>query len=194
MNKSIFGAVITMLVINVSPLVGYNDTSLEVRAAGFYPSSSRFKDIYDEVGMCYEIEATTKIHPHVNGWFNFDWYSKNGRTSGLQDPTKVTIDNISFGIRLPYKISDKFVPYIGIGPSFARVRLKNKSPCPNFSVSDEHVKKWATGGVLKTGIYCNLRSDLFLNIFMDYLYLPVHFEDRIDAGGLKAGIGIGARF
>ncbi len=194
MNKKKFKILFVALFAQVLPLLGSLDTSLEIRAAGFYPSSSRFKDIYDEVGMSYQIEGSIKLHQFVYGWFNFDRYSKKGQTLEFGNPTKVTIDNISFGVKLPYRLTEQFSPYIGIGPTFSRIRLKNKSPCPNLGGDDEYAKKWATGGILKTGVYCYLRSDLFIDIFMDYVYLPVHFEDTVDAGGLKVGIGVGAKF
>ena len=36
--------------------------------------------------------------------------------------------------------------------------------------------------------------NLLLDVFVDYLYQPVHFSTRIDIGGFKIGAGIGYKF
>ena len=89
----------------------------------------------------------------------------------------------------PYQLCEQFIPYIGIGPSFSRIWLKNKPRCSHDTIS-----KWAVGGVLKTGVYYCINRYVFMDIFVDYLYQPVHFEKHVDIGGVKVGLGIGAKF
>ena len=122
-------------------------------------------------------------------WGNLDLFSKPGRSVGLGNSTKINIANTSVGIKLPFQYSEEISPYIGIGVSFSRVWLKNNSFC-----GEEKASKFAVGGVLKTGIYYFLTESVFLDVFIDYLYQPVHFETDVDVGGLKTGMGIGVKY
>ena len=155
----------------------------------FFHSSKRFREIYGNVGACYQLEASTKLNNCFDAWANFDWFSKQGRSDGFNDPTRVSIANVSLGIRFPYQFCEQFTTYIGIGPSFSKIMLKNKSQCCH-----ENVSKLAIGGVLKTGFYYFINRHIFIDVFVDYLYQPVNFETHVDMGGIKTGIGVGVKF
>lgn len=188
MNKIALRTFFFILLVNLSSLVAM-ETSLEIRSAAFFHSSERFRDIYGNVGGNYQIEASTKLYDYVDGWANIDWFSKHGKSDGFNDPTRVSIANISLGIKFPYRLSEQFTAYIGVGPSLSRIWLKNKSQCGHETVS-----KWAIGGVLKTGVYYFISKGVFIDVFIDYLYQPVHFETHVDIGGVKAGLGVGVKF
>lgn len=178
------------LITNILPLFAEFQSSIEFRSAAFFHSSERFREIYGTVGTSYQLEASTKFYDCLDGWANFDWSSEHGKSVGFNDPTRVTIANISLGIKIPYQFSEKFTAYIGIGPNLSRIWLKNKS---QFS-GHEDISKLAIGGILKTSIYYFITRQVFIDVFVDYLYQPVHFETHVNIGGIKTGIGIGCKF
>lgn len=139
---------------------------------------------------CYQLEASTNnICGCFDGWANLDWFSKKGRSHGFNKPTRVNIGNISFGIKYPYQFSEKWVGYLGIGPSVSKIWLKNKTHCGRAKTS-----KFAGGGILKVGVQYFIGKHLFTTIFADYLYQPANFKTHVDIGGLKIGAGLGIRF
>jgi hypothetical protein len=180
---------ILLFLTNINPLLAEFQSSVEIRSAAFFHSSERFREIYGNPGTSYQFEASTKLYDCLDGWTNFDWFSKHGKSDGFNDPTRVSIANISLGIKFPYQFSEKFTAYIGIGPSLSRIWLKNKS-----QFSHETVSKLAIGGILKTGIYYFINRHVFIDVFADYLYQPVNFETHVDIGGFKVGAGMGIKF
>lgn len=176
------------------------ENNLELRAAAFFPSSHLFKEIYGNVGTNYQIEANTRFNDyHIPSYcleciiipetfVNFDWYTKKGRSVGFKDPTRISIADVSLGGKLSFDLCHSFSPYAGIGVSLSRIRLKNKSHCTH-----EEVSKLAWGGLVKSGIKYEINCDLFLDLFVDYLYQPVHFHKTEDIGGFKIGFGVGTK-
>ncbi|MES2345145.1 MAG: hypothetical protein V4494_04320 [Chlamydiota bacterium] len=178
-----------LLLMNTQPLLAELKSSVEFRSAAFFHTSERFREIYGTVGASYQLEGSTKLCSHFDGWANVDWFSQHGKSIGLHDPTKISIFNMSLGIKYPYQFHKHFAAYIGIGPSLARVWLTNKSP-----FGEQNISQWTVGGVLKTGLDCYINKYLFIDIFADYLYQPCNYKTSVDLGGLKLGAGIGSRF
>lgn len=189
MKKNALMLVLTLLSLNCCPLAAQFDASLEIRSSAFFHVSDRFREIYGNVDPSYQVEASTPIYECMDVWANFDWFSAKGRSEGLRNPTRVSIANIGVGVKFPYQFCECFTAYAGIGPSLSRIWLKNKSSCVH-----ERTSKLAFGGLLKTGVYYFITSCVFLDVFVDYLYQPVHFETHVDIGGLKVGGGIGMKF
>lgn len=160
------------------------DISVELRSALFIPSSERFRAIYGNFGRCQELQISNQ-----NVWINFDWFSKNGKSIGLGDPTHIRIANVSLGWKFSRPLSKELITYFGLGESLGAIRLKNQSQCDN-----EDLTKAAFGIVAKSGIYFFFNRSLFMDAFVDYLFQPVRFETRVNVGGLKIGIGLGVRF
>ena len=190
MNKQYVRFVILlMLPIIVQANLRENPNSLKIRAAAFIPTSKLFREIYQTVGPCIELEYAYRFRDYLEGWGNFDWFFKHGRSVGLNNPTKVKVANFSFGLKFPYNIKQCHEVYIGTGPSISGIWLTNKSCC-----GCEKVSKPAGGIIVKSGYYYNFSKHLFLDFFADYLYQPIHFQHRVDIGGLKMGIGFGGKF
>ncbi|MBA3815637.1 MAG: hypothetical protein H0X29_03790 [Parachlamydiaceae bacterium] len=188
MNKIIFTILFSLLFLEFSALKA-NETSVEIRSAAFFHSSKLFREIYGNVSGSYQLEVATQLNQCVDGWANFDWFTKHGRSNEFNDPTRVNIANFSLGIKYPYQFCQNFSAYIGIGPSFSTIWLKNKSECNHSRTS-----RLAVGGILKTGIIYSINRCFFVDLFVDYLYQPVHFDRRVDIGGFKTGAGIGVKF
>ncbi|HEV8051792.1 MAG TPA: hypothetical protein VGP47_04795 [Parachlamydiaceae bacterium] len=197
--KKIYLPVFLLILLNFSLLSA--ESSVEIRADAFIHSSKLFRKIYGDVGTSYGIEASTPLVNCFDGWVNFDWFTKNGRShvdksegNGNSEAcrgntTKVRIANFSFGLKFPYEFCGSFSPYVGIGSSLSRINIKNKSFCCHNKSS-----KVAFGGVVKLGIYWRFFECMFLDVFVDYLYQPIKFHKRVDVGGLKTGAGLGISF
>lgn len=164
------------------------DISAEFRAAAFIHSSKKFKALYGDVGPCYAIELGVPVYCPFDAWVNVDWFHRNKRHDCISK-SSVNIFNASFGIKYVYTTCNNLNLYLGIGPSFGGICLKNKSDAYRESSS-----KFIAGAVLKSGIDYTFFNGVFLDAFVDYLYQPVRFHKRVDIGGAKIGLGIGYQF
>lgn len=187
MNKIILKLVFSFFIINNLYSIEVQDFKIEARCAAFFPSSKRLKEIYGNVGPCYQIETSFRCGCW-DIWENVDWFSKHGNPKGCHGSTRMSIVNYSLGIKYPYSFCECISVYAGIGPSLGKIWIKNKTYC-----SREKKSKVAIGGVIKTGVYYSITRNLFLDLFVDYLYQPVSFKKRVDIGGLKTGVGIGLK-
>lgn len=196
MKKFYVQAIFFLILLNFCSLTA--ETTVEVRADAFFPASKLFRKIYGNTAASYGVEASTNFNNCCeclncwDVWANFDWFSKHGESANCNSRhTRVKIANFSCGIKFPFHLfeCDSFVPYAGIGPSFTRIWLKNKTQC-----SKENHSKFAFGGIAKFGINYYFSNCMFLDVFVDYLYQPVHFHHEVNIGGFKTGAGIGMRF
>lgn len=163
--------------------------SVQIRTDAFFPSAHRFREIYGSVGPSYEIEASRKFNSFIDGWVNFDWFYKSGEGKGCHTKTHINIANGSFGIKFVYQFSKPVGIYLGLGPTFGGVWVKNESHCGH-----EKISKFAFGGILKSGFTFSLSKHVFLDLFADYFYQPVHFEHHVNIGGVRTGLGLGYKF
>lgn len=164
--------------------------TLEARIAGFYSSSNTFRKIYGNWNPSYEIEARAGLDcSPIEGWVNIDYTYASGSAIGFHARTKIYMTNYSLGLRYNYSLCDQYLLYIGAGPNFASVRLKN-----NSVIDKERINKNAVGGVFKMGVNYFVTDTLFLDAFVDYLVQPIKFEHRKEVGGFKTGIGLGLKF
>lgn len=164
-------------------------SEIKIRGGAFIPTASLFKDIYGRAAGNVQLEAATHLYRCVDLWANIDWYGKNGHSVGLCLPTQVNVINGSIGLKVPWNICDAFALYAGVGPSFGGIRLKNRTP-----FCCEKVSKGAVGAVFKTGSTYTITDRAFLDIYVDYLYQPVHFQSKVNIGGFKIGAGLGWTF
>jgi hypothetical protein len=169
-------------------LLALGPSRIAFRSDAFFATSERFRNIYGDVSFSYQVEASTRLAT-FDGWLNFDFLSKHGKSEGFHNPTKVYLNTLSFGVKFPYTFSEAFTFYFGVGPTFSNVSLNNGSEC-----SKEKVSKWSYGGVIKSGLYLPIHRALFLDLFLDYTYQPVNFQTAVDVGGLRTGLGVGVIF
>jgi hypothetical protein len=186
MTKVFFNFLIILVLAGMGHILA-DEGTLEIRTSGFIPTSQRFKDVYGDVGLTVGVEASRRFCGCYNGWVDFDFFPKS-KSHGQCCKSRIDIYNGSLGINYFIPVCCGLESYIGLGPSFSRVNIKNHSYC-----GKERVSKFAVGGIIKTGLCFDLCDPVYINVFADYLYLPVHFHHTVDCGGIKAGIGIGLR-
>lgn len=178
------------------------DRSVEFRFGGYFPETSRLKEIYSSSWPEYQIIFNQGMCDNLQLWLEGDYTLKSGHSKGLKDPTKIRIIPISLGVKYLVSLSC-FCPstefYLGAGVAYTFLRIKDDSEFVH-----EHTDKEAWGAIFKSGIYYHLTDCLFADFYVDYLYQrysishpdssPYVRRNDLNAGGVKAGVGIGLRF
>jgi hypothetical protein len=188
MNKIVFNFLYTCFLIFSGLLSAEYDSSIEIRTSAFFPLSQHFMDVFGDVGPTYGIEASKRFCCCFEGWVDIDQFYR-GSHQGKCCKTSINILNASFGIKYIYPLCETLEVYMGIGPTFGRTHLKNKTCCEK-----ETFTKVATGVVVKGGIYYPFCDRFFADFFVDYLYLPINLRHEVDIGGIKTGVGLGINF
>lgn len=165
------------------------NSELKVRGSAFIPTGHLFREIYGTAGGSFDVEFATNIRDYLQAWANYDWFGKSGHSVGLCSPTKIHISSISFGLKYPYDIKSWLRLYLGLGPSFALIKINNQTCCSNACANQSSI-----GFVVKTGadFYFNKRG--FVDVFLDYAYQKTAFECRTDVGSVRIGAGLGVAF
>ena len=190
MNKILI-ALLSLIIASCScQALTLDDTRVEFRTAAFFPSSKLYRNIYGNTNLDIQLQASTRFLCQFETFGNLAWLSKHGQSIGFKDPTRIDILNCSLGINYLYDWNCKTTLYAGAGFCGARVWVKNKL---HF---DGHHKesKSIVGGVAKAGVYYSFTDYLFVDLFVDYVYLPSHFKTHAQLGGVKTGAGIGLMF
>jgi hypothetical protein len=164
-----------------------SENSFEIRSGAFIHSSGVFRSIYGNVKPFVGFEVGRKFSENYAGFVDLDYFSKNKKRNCCT--SDIEIINGSFGLKYLYPLRSNIDGYLGSGPSFSRVNLREKSCCEK-----EKHSKVAVGLVLKSGITYNFFHAYYFNFFVDYLFQPVNLGRHVDIGGVKTGIGIGAWF
>ncbi len=174
----------------------------EVRGAGVYASSSRFRKIYSDWSPEVQIEVAKSVWCNLYAWFNVAYLWNQGRSKPLHNKTHVSMVPLTFGLKYLIPLTCDFSAYIGGGSAYSFVRTRDHSPYVKH-----HISRQDWGGVVKSGIRYNLSECIFLDGFVDYLFQ--HFNREHNHGsssgrfvetrsanlsGWRLGLGIGLRF
>lgn len=172
----------------------------KIRGAAFIPRSDLFRDIYGTALGSFDGEVAGKFHNYLQAWLNINFALAHGYSLGFCNTTKLWIVNSSLGLKTPFDINDWFRVYLGLGPTFGAIRIKDESEFTGCTSST----KSSIGVVAKSGMlfyfYSPYRSDFtsrnrwFVDIFADYVYQKAEFEKDVNASGLRVGAGIGVKF
>lgn len=171
------------------PLSADYDSTMQVRAGAFMPTSNRFKKVYGDNFGTFQAEASIRLHETFRVWTNFEWLSRKGHSYEDKYPTRINISNVSFGVKNHFLLGSRYSGYLGIVAVLSGIQVKNKSSCGTDKDS-----RLVLGGVFKSGIIYALTENVFFDLFVDYTYQPTNFPSRVNAGGLKTGLGVGLWF
>lgn len=192
-----------------------SDYSLEVRVAGFSPSSKNVKDIYSSAWIDFEVFASKRISQYWEAWGEVDWSIKKGHSDkgeyGFKDSTRAWILPVSLGLRFVYPLTCRISAYAGAGATYSFLKIDNR--CEDYqsyyfyssSPYKKHIYKGTMGGVAKLGILINTGDNTFVDFFVDYIWQDFHlghhqlFQEKVfgrhfNGSGFKAGGGFGVRF
>ena len=176
------------LMILVLCVCGLSGEKFMVSVVGNYlhPSDSGYKDIYGSSVYYPELKAGYKVYKGFFIWAGYGFFSKKGTTTELEQEAKSTQQYLLFGIGYDGKLSGRFRYKAELGLLNANYKEE---------AFGEEVKDNSIGFGVETGILYEISSSFFIKISVGYLGASDKVEDvEIKLGGLKAGIGLEARF
>ncbi len=162
---------------------------IDWKVGAFYPTGALFRQIYGACLVDYAVEMGKVFLKNYEVWANVDWMHATGHTRACHSRTRFENVNVSLGGKYVFRLYKCLNVYAGLGINAAFAHVHNDS-----RYVEESVHKNGTGGVAKFGLYFEPVNHLFIELFADYLYQRLHFQNHIQIGGIKAGGGIGLCF
>jgi hypothetical protein len=214
LNMNLFFAIgITYFGLLISSFCTAREYSIEGRAAYFYPTSDRFREIYSGGGI-YGLEFDAQIWKRLFIWGEVDYFSKSGRTdidfgsitnasvncclkNCKEERTHVRIVPCSVGLKY-YFNKDPVQFYLGAGvlASYLHTEVHSETLVKGRG-------KWGWGGAFKSGLLCHVTPSFFIDFFTDYRLVEVHLHrphdkkvitHHADLSGFSFGGGLGYLF
>ncbi|GMU18885.1 MAG: hypothetical protein AMXMBFR12_00770 [Candidatus Babeliales bacterium] len=173
----------------VASFLNADNIGIQFRVGHFRPNSHLFRNIYQNGGIEYEGELNYEYMPGNTIWFNANSFERRGLTENNEE-TKIQLHPVSAGIKQLIPFASCLNLYLGAGSCCTFMQVKGKSL---FLDERDHKHSW--GFVGKSGILVLLSQSIFVDIFADYYYTEITFdEQKRNLGGLRAGVGIGLLF
>lgn len=180
---------ILVLVIFLCNLCNSENLSIQFRVGQFRPSSHLFRNIFHNGGIEYEGELNYEYVAGNTLWLNINSFERKGLTENDEE-THIQLRPLSAGIKQLIPFSSYMSLYLGLGSTCTFMHVKGKSL---FLDERDHKHSW--GFVGKSGIMLLLAKCFFVDLFADYYYTHIIFdEQKRNLGGLRAGIGVGILF
>ena len=160
--------------------------------AGLYASycaltDSIYREIYGDGGVAFGGSLSYDVLKKFELRAEFHSFQKTGKMTLTQEDVILTLTPIILGMRFRI-LGQKVSPYIGAG--LGTLLYKEKLPGRLEQVSER-----ATSLHFEGGSYVNLKPRLLLDLNIRYSRAPTQpFSEKIQLGGLRAGIGIGYSF
>ena len=158
--------------------------TVKLRSSIFIPQDNFFEEIYGE-GFAYGLEIDILLWKKLDLWASGNYFSKQGKLTYTQEPTKLKILPIEWGLRYRF-LSKKICLYTGIGLGYVSLRESN-------FIGDVNTKK--LGYNLSLGGFLTLFHNVIFDVFVRYSWYKVHPASiEVNIGGYDIGIGIGYSF
>lgn len=170
-------------------MLGAENIGIQFRMGHFRPNSHLFRNIYHNGGTEYEGELNYEYVTGNTLWLNVNSFERNGITD-IDEETKIQLRPVSGGLKQLIPFSSYLNLYLGFGSCCTFMQVRGKSL---FLDEREHKHSW--GFVGKSGILVLLSQSIFVDLFADYYYTEITFdEQKRNLGGLRVGIGVGLLF
>jgi hypothetical protein len=193
MNK--FYAFLLCLFFAIESFGSLNKT--ELRSAAFLPMGGKFKEVYGTWGPSIQVEQSRSFQgvKYFELWGNAEWIFMDGGPGHSCGTSSIDLLNLSVGVKAigPLYRKRLFV-YAGVGPVLGIVFITNRYHCSDTQEIKASSTNVGGGAILKTGCQIFMTPYVFLDLFTDYTYLPVHVSSFEDVGGFKFGGGLGGKY
>ncbi len=183
------------------------DVIIEFKGAGFFPTSSRFKNIYGTASALFGPEVTFRLCDDINlyGFASIDFLHKKGCSVGLGDVTKVTLVPFAFGLKYLQPVwehtdySADFYVGLGFEPVYIKTTNESEYALPQQS-------QWGFGGIAKVGTFFTVPHNVVIDLFLDYSFAYASAQDPVqlvtgtttpvksNVSGVIFGAALGYRF
>ncbi len=196
MTKNLFLILLLSCVVHARA----DDTLLEFRISQFYPNSSDMRELFGDgvnfqlTGSCPLCDGPDRWLDGVNLWAAVDYFSKSGRSIGLDEKTTLRMVPLTLGLKCFFPLNF----YAAGGLKYYFVRTHNDS-----DFVKKTVKIKGLGAVVETGFITPLCNGFLLDVFMSYSFKsfgapfisnPAVESLGLNVGGINVGAGIGYRF
>mgnify|MGYP001044640617 CR=1 FL=1 len=203
MKKFIYVLLLFPCLLTANPFDNFSIASLldqwsaEGRVAYYYPTSKKFRRIFPEGGVDYQVEVSKRVCNEWFVWANTSWFHKKGHSKGIRYRTRVDFIPISLGVKKEFCLKENLSAYLGAGVTYSLLRIRNYS-----SYVRGHSDKNAFGGILKFGVNYKVSDSMYAGFFTDYIFQEFHFHGHrhniyrhsVNADGFKIGGNIGVQF
>lgn len=164
----------------------------EFRVAYFYPTSKRFREICPGARIDYGLEGTFYLRPCLGVFGNLTWLPTNGRSLWERHHTHVDLVPFTAGLRYRFCWNRCMALRVGLGVAYFFVSTRDRSDCRCIQ---KHTFHQNAGVVAKADWQWKFCQCVYVDLFADYLYLPINTVSGCSqVGGFNFGIGIGRRF
>ena len=131
-----------------APLNAKVECEAKVRGSAFIATGDLFRDIYGTAAGNFDAEFAVKVCNYLQAWVNIDYMQAHGTSLGFCNPSSIWITNGSFGLKSPYDFTDWLTGYLGLGPTFGGIRIRDASQFSGCSTCT----KSSIGFVAKSGL------------------------------------------
>ncbi len=168
------------------------DTYTTVRGAYYYPTSSRFREIYSDASI-YELELDMSVYDDLYAWISYGTLIASGKSIPFGCETELFILPLKLGLK--YCLKGEYLGvYSGLGAVGAYTKIQN-----NASFANQRRTSWDLGGVAKLGAILYPAHGMVADLFLDYTYLRAHFSNsrpnvvnlEAELDGLAVGVALG---
>lgn len=186
-----------------------NGILLEFRPSYFYPISKGIREAFHNGGINYQITGQFPVYCGKNAWLQgmnvwagVDYFSRDGRTSALNNKTRLRIVPLTLGLKFFFPAIGSVAPvnfYIGSGMKYFFVY--------NYTDSDyvkRNIYAHGMGGVVETGFTTTVIEHLVFDVFASYSFktfqapslskYPAVEPTSMNISGVNIGGGIGYKF
>jgi hypothetical protein len=164
--------------------------TVQIRGGAFVPTDKTLRQIYRRGGFELEGEGNISLSEHSTAFFNVNYFSRQGKSLGLQSTTIINLCPLSIGAKYNMPVAGNVDAYVGLGAVCTLLRLHDQSIYVQQFLQDNG---W--GMVTKTGLLCTVGESFFIDLYADYYLSRVALHGtRRNIGGLRAGLGLGCRF
>ena len=168
---------------------------LAFKPAYFHPQDRVYRNVYGG-GYISLGEINCKLYKSLYLWLESGFLNKTNTINRLGSRYNVEVEQIpiSFGLNYLFPRFCRTNIYLKIGPNWLFTRTVDDLP----SVGTVN-KKWSFGATFGTGAKIHCTSDMFLDVFLNYLYNRKKIQNSNTEfirylGGLQVGAGIGWMF
>ncbi len=198
---------IATLLIILAAVMGGGESRIEGKVSYYYPTNAVFRETYGSGGPLYGLEFSTQVYKMLYPWVNLGYFTQSGSTPSDHYHTSVDFYPVSIGLKYLFPLfyypdgccakSPAYI-YLGAGILGEFLRIKNDAP-----YAADARNKWGIGGSFKSGILIDIKSHVYVDLFIDYSYMEISFSKEhnplsvghvANTSGLSAGLGIGGRF
>lgn len=179
----------------------FQNTSIEFKAAGFYPFKERPRRIYATVWPDLGLEVAKIFYDRLQVWLGVDYIFTNGKSTALRKKTHLNFLPVSLGVNFLFPVNYCVTAYLGAGGVYSNLWLKNHS-----QFFRKNVNSSGFGGEAKIGLNCCLYDCVNIDTFVNYFYQSFSFKNHkasdggfikrnnLDLSGLKLGVGVNVMF